>query len=107
MPSGNPNLEGSALEAERSIELEPLVVDRIGGRTRQTKLEAALSTRETARAGAIARRSEMLGKTSWAFSNVAGELQKELMDFLVTSNGDWEQAPAHLAPLLKEIGNGI
>jgi hypothetical protein len=71
------------------------------------QLEAALPNREAARAGALPRKSEALGKTFWTFSDVAAKLQQELLAFLVASNGDWKQAPAHLTPLLEKIGNGM
>jgi hypothetical protein len=56
---------------------------------------------------ALGRNIETLGKTTWKFSNVAGELQKELAAFLMATDGDREHAPPHLASLLKKIGNGV
>ncbi|RLM60276.1 hypothetical protein C2845_PM14G17100 [Panicum miliaceum] len=56
---------------------------------------------------ALGRKIETLGKITWKFSNVAGELQKELVAFLMATDGDREHAPPHLASLLKKIGNGV
>lgn len=64
---------------------------------------------EDARARAYAGKAEILGKSNRKISNVAGKLQKDLLNLLMETNGDWElnQVPPNIAKLLDEIGNGV
>ena len=60
------------------------------------QLENPLSGREVARARANDRKVETLGKTTWKISSTAGDVQKELVTFLMTYNGNCAQAPLTL-----------
>ena len=42
------------------------------------------------------RKVETLGKTTWKISSTAGDVQKELVTFLMTYNGNCAQAPLTL-----------
>lgn len=70
------------------------------------KLEDTLPPNEEARIRAQARKTELLGKTTWQIGNVTGQLREELLVFLISSGGCWEegQVAAHLEPLLKTSG---